>query len=157
MKKLLILILMLLVALSNVVCAQPNDAEVVASFKQYVGDELSKAISTYPIDNYKIRKDGGKWYKFSENLDRNFTADVRKSDSLTAPYIGIAEISRVFKRGENCSTKELADESNASDVYSIFKYRFIGVYRDNEWIVTKVEYNNYVEEITGIYDRLKNN
>ena len=156
MKKLLILTLMLLVALSNVVYAQPSEAEVVASFKQYVGDELSKAISTYPIYNYQIRKSDGKWYKFSENLDRNFTIDVRKSDSLTAPYIGIAEISRVFKRGENCSTKELAEESNASDVYDIFKYSFIGVYRDNEWVVTKVEYHNYVEEITSIYDRLKN-
>ncbi|MBP2644227.1 MAG: hypothetical protein H6Q67_2114 [Firmicutes bacterium] len=157
MKKLLILTLMMLVALSNVVCAQPSDEEVVASFKQYVGEELSKAISTYKIDNYEIRKSGGKWYKFSENLDPNYTIDVRKNDSLTTPYIGSAVISRVFKRGENWPTKELAEISTASDIYDIFKYRFIGVYRDNEWVVTKVEYNNYVEEITGIYDRLKDN
>ncbi|MCC5463764.1 hypothetical protein [Pelosinus baikalensis] len=27
---------------------------------------------------------------------------------------------------------------------------------EEEWVVTKVEYHNYVEEITSIYDRLKN-
>jgi hypothetical protein len=158
MKKLLILTVTLLVALCNVVSAQSSDEEVIASFKQYVGNELSKAIATYPIENYnyEIRKSDGKWYKFSENLDRKFTIDVRKSDSLTAPYVGIAEISRVFKRGKNCSTKELAEESTASDVYDIFKYEFIGVYRDNEWVVTKLRYPNYfVEDITSIYDRLK--
>lgn len=157
MKKLLLLTLMLLVALSSVVYAQPSDAEVVASFRQYVGDELSKVISTYKIDNYEIRKNSNKWYKFSQSFDRNYIIDVRKNDSLTAPYIGSAVISRITMRGENYSTKELAEESTASNLYEIFKYRFIGVYRDNEWVVTKVEYNNYYEDITSIYDRLKNN
>lgn len=157
MKKLLILTLILLFALSGVVCAKPSDAEVIASFKKYVSEELSKAISTYKIDNYEIRESSGMWYKFTENLDPNYTVDVKKNNSLTSPYIGMAEISRVFNRGEDCSTKELAEASSALSLYDIFKYRFIAVYRDNKWVVVGVEYYNYFEETTSIYDRLKKN
>lgn len=157
MNKILILAFMLLFGLSNIVCAEPSDSEVVASFKQYVSDEVTKAIATYEIDNYRMHKlSSGTWYKTTSNLDPHYIIDVQKNNSLISPYIGSVEIKKAFQFYEECSTKGLAEKSTKVRLLNTAKYRFKMAYQDNNWVVTKVELDNCEQETTGsIYDNLK--
>jgi hypothetical protein len=167
MNKLLILTLVLLSVLSNVVYAEPSDSQVVTSFKQYVSEEVNKAISTYEPDDYRVDRynvttvsgHGSTsrmvWRKSYHVLHSQYTVDLRKNDSLISPYIGTMEIPKTVRVYEDCATKEEAEKTTAINYTTTFKYKFTVAYQDNNWVVTKVQSDNWDTKTMGIYETLK--
>lgn len=168
MKKMLLLTFILLFALSSIVCAHPSDSEVVASFKQYVSGEVTKAISTYGTDNYHVNKyatttvsstgsvNSITWCKTITEINPKYTIDVQKNNSLVSPYIGTMEISKTVRFYDECSTKEEAEKSNVIRISDTCIYSFTLAYQNDNWVVTKVGFNhNSFAKTMSIYDTLK--
>lgn len=167
MKKLLIVTLMLLFVITGIAYAEPSDSEVVSAFKQYVSDEVTRAIASYEPGSYQVKQhvitsvssNGTKktivWRKGIDELHPKYTIDVKKNNSLISPYIGTMEIEKTYYAYEDCPTKEEAEKSTKEMWRNKYKCRFELAYQDNKWVVTKVVFDNCERETMGIYDALK--
>ena len=89
MKKIFTMLL-LLCSLCSVSFA--NEQEVVASFKAFVADLVTPVEATYGNGYYEVI-DGSEGYFKTRNYGFTYTYDIKKSDSVMYPYIGILEVS----------------------------------------------------------------
>jgi len=153
MKKILLLTIMLLLTLSNIGFADPSESEILASFKQYVSDEVGTALSTYEVDKYKMRKSSeGRWYKTTSSLNPNYSMDIKKTNSLMSPYMGILEVSQVDSNYSEYLSKEMAETDTILYDSNKTTYKFIIAYQDNKWVITGVNVQKTnIDGIGGIH------
>lgn len=161
------LILMVVFSFSNVAYAASNDAEVVASFKQYVKEEVAKALATYKEGEYQVNqyehstysgREGKKidiiWRKYRQELNSQYNLDLKKTDSLISPYVGKVSISKNYYIYHDFPTK-LEAEKDTEYMESITDYKFTVAYQDDQWVVIKVQVDNMETDPLSIYEILQ--
>lgn len=146
MKRVFVICLILL-TLSTPTSFAATEAEIVASFKKFTSDEMSKALATYE-GNFKVMysnpdkltKSTGGWFKTIDTLDSNYKVDVKRTESLISPYLGTLHAVKGSIFFVYYPTKEEAAKSATiwfkKEDQLLLSYAF----QDNTWVLTSVRY-----------------
>ncbi len=104
---------------------------VVASFKAYT----AKHTASYRTDRRpRVSKLGGGWAKLSYEAKPDYTIDVRATDSLISPFIGICEFMLIESRSELFSTRRDAESASVLGNRREIKHRHTYAYQEGKWI-----------------------
>ena len=135
MKKIFILLLLLM---TYCLPTYANEQEIVNSFKVFVANLVAPIEATYNKGYYDI-VDGTDGYFKTNDYDLTYTYDIKKSDSIMYPYIGILSVRNKTAFSKNYKTEQEA--RNAFDVQFISENeeRYIYKYDNGKW-VGKVAY-----------------
>ena len=123
--------LLLLCSLCSVSFA--NEQEVVASFKAFVADLVTPVEATYGNGYYEVI-DGSEGYFKTRNYVFTYTYDIKKSDSVMYPYIGILEVSNQIEYSKRYMYEIEARKATDIDFTSKQERRYIYKYDNGKWI-----------------------
>ena len=121
-----------------------TDQEIVASFQQFITEQLTPIYETYKGNHYSIIGPsvflGSKkqvWFKSKSDLDSQYSIDVEKTNSLVSPYIGtlVIKIHSVFS--EHCPSYASAETATANRINNTTTYTFKIAYQKEKWVLTK--------------------
>jgi hypothetical protein len=106
----------LLVTILGRAADQKADQEaLVKSFKQYAGDfmkDWNVRHSLPVIFEYQMRPTAPKlWSKTYFTTVKDFDVDVKATDSLMNPYVGVIKFTQIWASSRSYSTKEEAEKS----------------------------------------------
>ena len=161
MKKLLSIILTVLI-MSTFSVAFADEQEIVESFKTFVSDTMTPIIASYQGEHYSIKyadcspiHEKSYWYKSTVTTPR-YVIDVKKTDSLISPYLGLLDITNdlISYKGKYDSAKEAETSSVQESPFMLRHNRYTYAYQDGNWVKIRVEY-----ERDGIWndETMKNN
>lgn len=108
-----------------------SSSDVVASFKKYVADYMN----SYKTDRREmVRLLGGGWAKeYFEPLP-DAGIDVRKTDSLVSPYMGVVEFTLITRYTTFHKTRTEAEADNNFVQTRQTKHRHTYAYQDGSWV-----------------------
>lgn len=133
-----------------------GEQEIVDSFKAYVMPKINMVESTYQNAQPKVSYNEGysviKPYYTKEISELQYALDVRKTDSLMSPYIGIVEIAKIEHIYKKHNTKEEAMKETQKWMDYLDKNRLKYVYSDGVWKVKTVTFYDVNGEMTDTYD-----
>ena len=129
---------MLLLLMTYCLPTYANEQDIVNSFKVFVANLVAPIEATYNKGYYDI-VDGINGYCKTNNYDLTYTYDIKKSDSIMYPYIGILSVRNKTASSKNYKTEQEA--RNAFDVQFVLENekRYIYKYDNGKW-VGKVAY-----------------
>ena len=112
---------------------QQSDADVVKSFKNSVAHYMSRCAA---IGGSSIHESNGQWRKVFFEPSKDFSIDIRKTDSLVSPYLGILEFTLTIHFTEFRNTKAETEPDNRNNVKVSFtrKHKHTYVSQDGKWI-----------------------
>ena len=124
---------------SAFICDEKAEQEAVNTFKRYVTDlmarykaEKHERIERHPRCDIEGVPHG--YLKATYEPDLAYTFDVRKTDSLVSPYVGILEL-RWKERHSDCEETRDKAQSHSDLPYSNdLRYRYTYVFRDGKWV-----------------------
>jgi hypothetical protein len=131
---------------------QKTEQESVKKFKQYTSDLMAKykaekhERTEHAVYCPNLGPGATGYVKAAYEPDAGYTIDVRKTDSLITPYIGILKL-QWNKRYSDCEdTREKAQaQSNLSHPDSL-EYRYTYGFQDGEWVSQGREIGNVTSE-----------
>ena len=129
MKKIFIMLLLLM---TYCLPTYANEQEIVASFQTFARNLVAPIEATYGKGYYRIVKSDRGYFK-SKQTDFSYSCDIKKTDSVMYPYLGILEISN-----KDNFSKLFATEAEARNVmiYTMETYnthRFTYRYCNGKW------------------------
>ena len=130
MKKIFTMLL-LLCSLCSVSFA--NEQEVINSFKVFVADLVAPVEATYGKGYYVILEDSGRFFKANKHSFA-YTYDIKKTDSVMYPYLGILEVSNKTNFYKHYATEIEARNAFDVDFVSEDRQRNIYKYDNGKWI-----------------------
>ena len=131
-------ILLLMLGTTTLVTLAQSDAEVVKSFKQYVYDYLA----SYKTNRRElVDKLGGGWAKMYFIPSGGLGVDVRKTDSLVSPYVGVLEFTMTRPFTAFHKTKAEAEVDNNFIQSTTTKHRHTYAFQDGAWSPTSYQCN----------------
>lgn len=130
MKK-IITLLLLLCSLCSVSFA--NEQKVINSFKAFVADLVAPVEATYGKGYYVILEDSGRFFKANKHSFA-YTYDIKESDSIMFPYIGILEVSNKTNFTKTYATEAEARNAFDIDFISEDRQKYIYKYDNGKWI-----------------------
>lgn len=130
MKKIFTMLL-LLCSLCSVSFA--NEQEVINSFKAFVADLVAPVEATYNKGYYTVL-DGSNGYFKTSSHSLTYTYDIKKTDSVMYPYLGILEVSNKTNFYKHYATEIEARNAFDVDFVSEDRQRNIYKYDNGKWI-----------------------
>jgi hypothetical protein len=132
--------------------AKRPEADVVKSFKENV----SSLMARYEADKHEriefdycgtgIERPG--YIRASYEPNTLYAVDVRKTDSLVSPYVGILLI-EWNKHYSDCEeTQEKAQAQSRLGHFGSLKYRYTYAFQDGKWVPT----NHEVQGSSGMWE-----
>jgi len=121
----------------------PQEDQVVSSFQKYIADFMG----SYKTDRReRVSKFGGGWAKEVYRPIGEPSIDIKKTDSLISPYVGICEFTLRRDMTAFHKTKEEAAKDNkfiqSVDAYHRHRY----VYQSGKWVPKTREYRSLEED-----------
>ena len=110
-----------------------NEQEIVNSFKAFVADLVAPVEATYGNGYYEVI-DGSEGYFKTRNYGFTYTYDIKKSDSVMFPYIGILEVSNKTNFTKTYATEAEARNAFDIDFISEDRQKYIYKYDNGKWI-----------------------
>lgn len=137
----------LITMISGVAFAEPNDTEILNSFKQYVDTEMQKVFATYEGNHnriaYQVRFDISPqenpkevWFKSTEKINKAFKIDLQRTTSLISPYVGTLEVDKYTEFSSDYPTEVAAKMSFDTRYIQWDLYKFTVAYQENQWVIT---------------------
>ena len=121
-----------------------TDQEIVASFQQFITEQLTPIYETYKGNHYSVlglSKDYSskrqEWFKSKSDLDSKYSIDVEKTNSLVSPYIGTLVIKIHYFSSEHFPSYASAEAATASRINDTTTYTFKIAYQKEKWVLTK--------------------
>jgi hypothetical protein len=127
------------------------EQQAVRSFKQYISDLMTR----YKADNHQrierpvrcqVRGKPHGYVKGTHEPGADYTFDVRKTDSLVTPYIGILELRWRDHYSECQETREKAEAQSELPDGNLLKYRYTYGFQDGKWIPQGREIGSFTAE-----------
>lgn len=146
-RKLALPLVILILGATALPASAQSDADVVKSFKAYVADY----VASYKTNRREhVVETSGGWSRQYFEVDPEFSIDVRKTDSLISPYLGVAEFLLTMHYTAFHKT-QAESEADHSFVQSMsMKHRHTYAYQDGAWALkSREEYNS---TLGGWYD-----
>ena len=119
-----------------------TDQEIVASFQQFITEQLTPIYETYKGNHYSIigphvypDSKKQKWFKSKDDLDKKYSLDVEKTNSLVSPYIGTLVIKRNDFYSESFLSYESAEAATAIRHTNTRTYTFKIAYQNGKWVL----------------------
>lgn len=136
MKKIFAMLL-LLCSLCSVSFA--NEQEVVASFQSFVSNLVAPIESTYGNNYYRIieappyESSTSLKYMKVQQTDFMYSCDIKKTDSVMYPYLGVLEISNKHNYTDFFTTEIEARNAIVYTTKSHHQHRFTYRYCNGKW------------------------
>jgi hypothetical protein len=117
------------------------DQEATKKFKQYVSDLIAhyKAEKHERIEHDPYVCGIGHGYAKAAFEVGTYGIDVRKTDSLITPYVGILELKWDDHYSSCMSTKEKAQAESDLSLPGSFTYRYTYGFQDGKWVAQSRE------------------
>lgn len=116
---------------------------VVSSFQKYITDFMA----SYKTNNREMVSElGGGWAKEVYRPLGEPSIDIKKTDSLISPYVGICQFTLRADRTAFHKTKEEAakDSKFVDSIDRDHRHRY--AYKSEKWVSTAREYHTQVDE-----------
>ncbi|NLD47142.1 MAG: hypothetical protein GX660_08070 [Clostridiaceae bacterium] len=131
----------------NVEEVEINESQIIDSFITY----LNMFFESYKTNNREWVNDVSDAYqsptflKISYNSPLNYKYDIKKTDSLVNPYIGICEFSLIVNRTKEHITRKsaLSDNNFISSETEKNLHKHTYSYQNGEWMLLNAEYYSY--------------
>lgn len=130
MKKIFTILLLLLCSLCSVSYA--SEQEVVASFQAFVANLVAPVEATYGKGYYRVVKTDEGYFK-SQQTDFTYSCDIKKTDSVMYPYLGILEVSNKDNFSRNYATEAEARNATIYTIDSYNTHRLTYRYCNGKW------------------------
>lgn len=142
MKKIFLLVML---ALTICCTAFASEQDIVNSFKTFANTKIQPIEQTYETSHYIIKfMEGNKYVKPSyTKQDQVFTyeLDVKKTDSLIFPYIGIIRLTKTTRyNGKHLSEEEAINTPMSNLPYDVVRAAVIYDYDNGNWRANYYEY-----------------
>jgi hypothetical protein len=115
---------------------------VVSSFQKYVEDFMA---SYQTNSRERVTELGGGWVKEIYRTIGKPSIDVKKTDSLMSPYVGICAFTLRSDRTAFYKTKEEAAKDNKFVESTDCDHRHRYAYKSEKWVSTTREYHTRVD------------
>ena len=139
MKKIFLLVIL---ALTICCTAFANEQAIVDSFANFINPKIVEVQQSYenskPVVTYV---EGNKYVKsyYTKDIERfSYRVDVRETDSLMSPYIGVLELKRVGTSFKPHATEQEALNENQVWIDFVTRYRLVYNYNNGNWQFAKV-------------------
>lgn len=121
-----------------------SDADIVKSFKGYAAD----FIASYKTDRREyVGKLGGGWAKIYFEPSLDYGVDVRKTDSLVSPYVGVLEFTLIRHFTKFHPSESDAEADNSFVQTTSTNHRHTYAFQDNKWVPKSREnYSAFLNE-----------
>jgi len=123
---------------------KPERDAVVKSFKQYIKDYVD-SYKTHKRVRFLAKENGG--VKADFEPDQNYSIDVKTTDSLISPYIGVCEFTMMIRTTAVHTTIEEAEKDNNFIHVETLKHRHTYAFQEGHWVPTlRQNYWDYYHE-----------
>jgi hypothetical protein len=119
---------------------------IVASFKQYIKDNAD-SYKTNPREHVVQSSLDSHWRKLSFSFEPDYSIDIRTTDSLISPYLGICEFVIVSHTTAPHSSEAEAEKDNNFIEDRDVKHRHEYAFHDGHWVpVSRKQYQPLLSE-----------
>ncbi|HEV3275891.1 MAG TPA: hypothetical protein VG860_03670 [Terriglobia bacterium] len=137
--------------------AEPDRAALVASFKDYIANNIKsyetdrrehvRRMPAVPgIEGVHAGLPAG-WVRMYWEAQTDYSIDLRSTDSLISPYLGICEFTLVYHQTARHDTKEAAEKDDNFVDSSVTKHKHTYGYQDGKWVPTsRQNYDDYFKQ-----------
>lgn len=129
MKKILIALLLIM---TYCLPTHANEQEIVASFQSFVNGLIAPIEATYNKGYYVVIESDRGYFK-SQQTDFTYSCDIKKTDSVMYPYLGILEVSNKHNFSRMYEIESMARVATFFVHTSHHQHRFTYRYCNGKW------------------------